>query len=410
MCISGADILRREKDNMKKKIIALLLCVTMAVSVTACGKNNEEVKNTENDGSTGTAVTSGEIEYHAADYVTLGEYKAMDIELDKDYSTTEEDVENYINNSVIANYPYYEDSDKKTVEEGDFVNLDYTGTMDGEEFSGGSSTDFVLGIGKDVGPQNFIDGFEDGMIGMMVGEEKDLNLTFPEDYSTASLAGKDVVFHVKVNKIVNDAGMTYDTLTDEYVAYLCEKTGMSYENVDAFVTDIRDYLTSSNDSSKESAVRSAVINKLLEICTIDKLPNGLFDARVTEMKEIYKDYYGCETMEDLKTYVEEGGSTTYEEFIAQIESDTESDIKTMMILETIAEKEGKEFVEADFNEYVDNLVSENSLESADTLYLNYAPTVESGKVYLEKIYVCNQVLSDIVEDVNITTAASDTEQ
>ncbi len=383
---------------MKKKIIALLLCVAMATTAVACGKDKKdgEVAGTENAGElTGSAT----IEYNSKDYVKLGTYNGMEIELTTDYSVSDSDVEEYINNNVIANYPLYADTDKETVEDGDYVNLDYTGTKDGEEFGGGSATDFVLGM--NVGTVNFIDGFVDGMIGMKVGEEKDLNLTFPEDYSTADLAGADVVFHVKVNKIVEPQDISYNNLTDEYMTYISEQAGMTYENGEALIADIKSYLESSSASQKDSAIRSAVISKLLEESTIDKLPEGLLDARVSEMIEQYKTYY-CSDGTELKDYVETNFGVTYDEFLTQIEGEVEQDIQTQLILETIADAEGIKFVEADFDEYVASLVSSNSLDSADALYQNYGPSVESGKNYLQRVFVCNQSLQFVVDNVKVT--------
>ena len=127
---------------------------------------------------------------------------------------TEEAVNDYIQNSVLPYYPVYTKGDKTTVESGDVVNIDYTGTLNGEAFDGGSDTGYNL----EIGSGQFIDGFEDGLIGANVGESRDLNLTFPEDYPSADMAGQAVVFHVTVNGIMNAADATLDTVDDAYVA------------------------------------------------------------------------------------------------------------------------------------------------------------------------------------------------
>lgn len=386
---------------MKKKIVALLLCVCMAATVAGCGgKKGENVSDTEIASGT-EAVSFADIEYDASDYVTLGDYNGLDVTIDDDYTVADSDIKDYVNSNIIANYPYYTDSAKTTVEDGDFVNIDYTGTKDGEEFDGGSGTDYTLEIGSNT----FIDGFEAGLVGMNVGDEKDLSLTFPEDYSSTDLAGKDVVFHVKINKIQDKQDITYDNLTDEYVAYLSEKTGMSYTNVDDMVSDVKDYLESSSESSKESAIRTAVISKLAEICTVDGIPDGLLDAKVAEVLNQYKAYY-CSDGTSLEDYVTENFNMTYEDFLEEINSEVKTDINTQLILETIAQKEDIELVDDDFQTYVDNLVSNNGYDSEDALYENYASTAESGKAYLQKVFVCNQALQVVVDSANVTVSQS----
>ena len=161
---------------MKKKMIALLLCVSMIATISGCGKSSgETVGDTENT----ETESSASIEYNASDYVTLGEYKGLEVTLDDDYVTDDSEVKDFVESNVIKSYPYYIDSDKTTIESGDFVNLDYEGTKDGEDFNGGTNTNYVL----EIGSGSFIDGFEDGLIGSKVGDELDIPLTFPEDYS-----------------------------------------------------------------------------------------------------------------------------------------------------------------------------------------------------------------------------------
>lgn len=169
---------------------------------------------------------------------------------------------------MIANYPYYVESDKTVVENGDVANIDYEGLLDGEAFDGGTAQDYDL----EIGSGSFIDGFEDGLIGAEVGKETDLNLTFPEDYGNSDLAGKEVVFKVTVNAIKEKQDITYDTLTDEYVTYLSDKLGASYETVNDLTSDIRTYLEEQANSSRTQAIRSAVVAKLPEVCTVNALP------------------------------------------------------------------------------------------------------------------------------------------
>lgn len=386
---------------MKKRIVAILMCAVVAMSVTGCSKkdnNNakEEVNATETEKS---ETKSAAIQYTASDYVELGDYKGLNVELDTDYVVTDEIVADYINNNIIANYPYYEDTDKTTVESGDFANIDYTGTKDGVEFDGGSATGYVLEIGSGT----FIPGFEDGVIGMKVGEEKDLNLTFPEEYqNNPDLAGADVVFKVKLNKIVTKKDITYDTLTDEYISYLGTSAGMSYTSVSELTSAVKSYLEDSAASNKDTAIRSGVLNQLTDCCTVTGLPDGLMDARLADALRQYESYYCSDGEKTLEEYVTENFGTTYDEFLEQIKSEVEQDIDIQLILETIAEKENIKIDEDEYQQFISNLVSQNAYEDESELYLNYAEKEGDGEAYLRKVHLCNKALELIMENANVT--------
>lgn len=392
---------------MKKKIVALLLCVTMAAAVTGCDKKNEEKapEGTEAvlDTETGSDVSSVSIEYDAKDYVKLGEYKGIDVTIDQDYTVDENTLKDYVNNTLIANNPYLVEIDKEKVESGDVANIDYEGTKDGEAFSGGTATGHDL----EIGSNSFIDGFEDGIIGMKVGEEKDLNLTFPENYQNSDLAGAEVVFHVKVNKIQEKKEVTYDTFSDEYTTYYAQKNNMTYTSAETLLADIMSYLEGTANNQKMNAIASQVLPVLLEICSVDSYPDGMLDAVISEAKDTYITGYGSMygTLEDIGKNV---FNLSLEEFEEKIAEEAEQNLKIEMILEAIADEEKLEISEESFQNYVQNLMTSNSFESEEALYLNYADTAEKGKAVLEKEYLRIQALSYVVNEADVTVAA-DTE-
>lgn len=389
---------------MKKKAVALLLCVSMMMTLNACGKTNKDnTQGTETVAETETEVipSSADITYDVGDYVSLGDYMNMEVTLDKDYQVTDDMVKNYVNNNVIANYPYYVESDKTVVENGDVANIDYEGLLDGEAFDGGTAQDYDL----EIGSGSFIDGFEDGLIGAEVGKETDLNLTFPEDYGNSDLAGKEVVFKVTVNAIKEKQDITYDTLTDEYVTYLSDKLGASYETVNDLTSDIRTYLEEQANSSRTQAIRSAVIAKLPEVCTVNALPDGLLDARMQEYLKKFEDTYCKDTT--LEDYLSSTYNTTVDDFKTQVQSEIETELDTQLILEAIAAVENIEFDEDGFNSYVSSLLSSYGYDSEDALYENYAQTAEDGKAYLQTIYLCNKALDRVIENTNVTYNAAE---
>lgn len=362
---------------MKKNTVLLLTGLCALTLLGGCGKDKSK-ENGEADRG-----------YDPAEYVTLGEYKGLEIYVEKS-EVTDADVQSYIE-QMVANYPDYAASDKTKVEDGDFVNIDYEGLMDGAAFSGGTASDQVLEIGSD----SFIDGFEDGLIGANVGDKLALNLTFPDPYqNNPDMAGKDVVFNVTVNSIVTPVTVTCDTLSDEYVARNFSYYGIT--TAQGMKDYVREYLESSNDYTLESNKRSAVLEKLSEVCQVKELPEGLLDKRVVDYKERFEDMcqknYGMSTAEVLEKYYQE----TEENFNTETVEYMKGNLETELILLTIADKEEIELDEEGFQEFVSSMMSNYSYSSEEELYEDYE------KSYVQDSYRCNLAISMLVENAKVT--------
>lgn len=184
---------------MKKKTVAAMLVMCMALSATACGGSDTKETKTETTQDTGDKKDSASSDKKTSasavrlvsvsdvsKYVTIGEYKGLTLDR-ASVTVTDDDVQAEIDYNLEENGTEVNDG---TVEEGDSVTINFTGTIDGKEFDGGSAEDYDLVIGEG----GMIDGFEDGIIGMKKGETKELDLTFPDDYYEESVAGKPVVF------------------------------------------------------------------------------------------------------------------------------------------------------------------------------------------------------------------------
>lgn len=264
---------------MKKRFAALLLAAAAVVSLAGCGqtKSLAYLKNIK-----------------ASDYVELSDdYSHVTVEVPAETEVTDEMVENTINYKLSSSAAYQEVTDHDTVKKGDTVNIDYTGTKDGKEFSGGSAKDYDLTIGSG----SFIDGFEDGLIGHKKGENVTLNLTFPKDYSNTDLAGQDVVFKVTINKIEK---LVTPELTDEWVA---EQNIDGVSTVDEFRDYTKKQMQSYYDDSHKSDIQEAIVKKLLKSCTFVKDPPAemvqrYYDNMVQSYSQQLSQSYGI----DLDTY------------------------------------------------------------------------------------------------------------
>lgn len=200
--------------------------------------------------------------------VTLGEYKGVAV---KKETTMVTDVEVDARVEEERNKQATEiEVEGRAVVEGDTVNLDYAGTVDGVAFAGGTAQDQTLKIGSG----SFIPGFEEQMIGMNIGEEKDLQVTFPEQYHAEELAGKAAVFHVKVNSITETQ---LPALDDDFAKDISE-----FDTLDEYKADIRAKLEAQAAERDNNNFTNAVIEKVLENAEV-MIPEAMIERQIDSM-------------------------------------------------------------------------------------------------------------------------------
>ena len=369
------------KYVMTKKLVAAAVVCVLTVSAIGCGSNTGSANKIRS--------------YDVEKFVTLGDYDGMAVEVAGDFEVSDEDVVDYIN-GMLSYYPSYEDTDKQTVEEGDCVNIDYEGKKDGVAFDGGTAQGYVLEIGSNT----FIDGFEDGLIGVNVGDTVDLNLTFPENYQSADLAGADVVFTVTVNKIVEKVETSYDKLTDEYVA-----SNLNYDSVDALYNETKSYMESSNEQNRVVAERSAVLEKLIENSKV-AIPDGLLDMKVDQYIQQFTKQ-NCKDDKTLSDYLSANYNMTEEDFKSTITKEMESNLDDEMVLEALVKAEGETLDEAGFAEYIASAMKNGNYETEDDLYAAYDSDYEDGRSYLEHRYLLTNALTNLLDKCNIVYTGAD---
>ena len=275
-------------------------------------------------------------EYKALDYVTLGQYTGFTLQ-GQSTEVTDDEVMASLNSSIGTDY--YTEVTDRPVQEGDVVNIDYTGKKDGKAFDGGTASGYDLTIGSNT----FIDGFEDGLIGANTGDTLDLNLTFPDNYYSEDLAGQDVVFTVTINSI-----REFPEITDDLIN---EITGGSYTTVDDYKTYLKDQLVQQKEDARESAIRSQILTKLMDTCTVDSDPDGLSDyytALYKRQYQTYASYYGI----NLEDMVESSGMTM-DDFNTELEKEARVEMDQELILEAIEEKEKLEISDEEYDQSVE---------------------------------------------------------
>lgn len=362
---------------MKKKAAAVVLASVMAASIVlgGCGNKVSETGNTSGSVSASaepTEYTAKEMlkstDYDVNDYVKLGKWKKIKVEVDKSYEMTDENIKEAGNN-IISSTTYYEEIDDAAAEK-DKVNIDFEGKMNGETFDNGSSSnyDLVLGSGS------FIDGFESGLVGHKAGETVTLDLTFPSDYEKTDLAGQPVTFTVKINKVSRPAEMTWDKLTDDYVAdNFSSKYGLTT------VKDFKDRVNDSMQSQLDVAVQKAYLEKLVEESEVT-LPDGLLDKRIEKTMNSYEttcQQYGM-TVDD---YIQNYYGQTVDEYKESLKEDLTTSLKEELVLEALVGKLKVKVTADEFNSFVSyyakyyGMTEDAFIEECggkDYLVLNYA--------------------------------------
>ncbi len=314
--------------------------------------------NASGDASSDAIVVPDMPEYDALDYVELGDYMGLDIETTQ-YEATQDQYDEYIDNITSA-AAKYETSDATVVEDGDRVNIDYVGKIDGEEFTGGSDTDYELVIGSDT----FIDGFEDQLIGAKVGKETEVDVTFPDDYSSTDLAGKDAVFTVTVNAILND-----EKTTPEYDdAFVKDYTDGEYTTTADYDEYIWESLKTQAENNTKSELSSNLEAAVYACCTVNGAPDGLHDYYVAlyeSQDQKTAEAYGIDYETFVTNYYGFASMDAYEEELStQVD---ENIIPQALIREAILEKEGWEVDDDAINSFMEQYASYYGYDSADTL-------------------------------------------
>lgn len=376
------------------------MLLVMALSVTGCSQKTatkdkdtkteetaktDDAEDTESDNTEDTSEdtpTTAELMagIDVEKCVTLGDYKGVTVEKTIQ-SVTDEDVQNEIDNA-LANYPVEVDQAAK---EGDTVNIDYVGKIDGEEFDGGSDqgADLKLGSGK------FIDGFEDGLIGARKGETRTLNLTFPED-CTQDLAGKAVEFTVTVNAVKEPLSEP----TDQWVADNIE----GYDNIADYKAGIRSEQEESNEQTAENQVRYAAWTQVIDNCTINEYPETLVEVgkKLYEQQvETYAKYAGME----LDAYIESSG-LTQEEYQSNMEEYGKNVAAQALVCQAICDKEGFAIGDDDYQKALQDMLTEYGC-TEDELIQTY------GQDNVEQSIMLNRVSNLILENANVTEVQAD---
>jgi len=254
--------------------------------------------------------------------VKLGDYKKIKAKRTEP-KVTDKDVKAELDR-VVEQSARWVDVERES-KDGDRVTIDFSGSVDGEKFDGGTAENYAL----DLGSNSFIEGFEPQLVGMKVGEEKDVKVTFPKEYQAENLAGKEAVFACKLHKIQEKELPKID---DDFAQDVSE-----FETLAEYKKDIKAQMMIKAVESANNETENNVITAVVEKCKVD-IPEVMIDNQIDyHIKQFeYQLMYQGLNLPDYLKYT--GG--TMEDLKAQYKEQAENTVKTQLVLEAIMVKEG----------------------------------------------------------------------
>ena len=277
--------------------------------------------------------------------VTLGEYKGVEVEK-SDVEVTEEDINKEVDKERENNSRTI-DVDDRAVESGDIIKLDFDGSVDGVPFAGGKAENYTLTIGSG----SFIPGFEDQLIGTKIGEDKDVTVTFPEDYHEKSLAGKEAVFKCKVNAITVKELPDAD---DEFASEVSE-----FETLAEYKEDIKKKLTEKKEKEARAKKEAQAVEKAVENATME-IPDAMIDTQVQSMMEDFARRMQSQGL-SLEQYFQFTGMDA-KKMHDQMKPEALKRIQNSLVLEAVAKAENIEISDEKVDEEIAKMAEAYKME------------------------------------------------
>ena len=355
------------KNVFMSRVVVAALSISMVMGVAGCG-NSDKASNS------------------AKKYVTLGEYKNLDVDLTVS-TITDEAVEEEIQSTLEQNAENQEVTDRTTVQEGDIVNINMTATVDGEDFDDANleDSDYTLGDNE------YGEDFDKAFIGKNKGDTFDLTVTLPSDYSDDAYAGKEAAFNITINKIEKSV---VPELNDEFVQSVSDDC----KTVDEYRKYVKDDLQKTADDDNESSAKEDLMALAVENATI----KGSSD-------DTYNLYYN-QLVNDYTSYAEQWGMT-FDNFISQFMGMDEDSFKDFVLDQVydiqvamaIADKENLTVSDKEYKTLLKQYAEDYGWDSTDELEKAYS------KEYLKNNMTRDKVLDFLFENANVNEVAEEDE-
>lgn len=337
-----------------KRIICVLLAMLTMVAFAGCWKKAKR------------QLYNGKL----SKYITLADYKGLKVD------TKSDEFKEYYNNVIssdVSSNDLYVKKTEGTVANGDTANIDYTGKKDGVAFDGGTAEGYDLKIGSN----SFIEGFETGLIGKKIGDTVDLNLTFPENYNSAELAGKAVVFTVKINYVKTEE----ERKPEDYYSEL------GFKSLDKYTADVT-----------ERAVKNYLLDKVKSGSKIKEYPQTEIDTMYGSYKNMLEQNLKSSYGVDFATYLTSNNMTEESFKEDLVKNQIKPAMDEQMVAYSILDNEKLGLKDEEINKKIDETVKSinNSQVTAETVKSYY------GEYYFEYMTVSEKVSDYLYKNAKIS--------
>ena len=278
--------------------------------------------------------------------VTLGDYKGIEVEK-KTAEVTDEELQAEIDKVRESNSRMITIEDR-AVEDGDITTIDFEGFVDGEPFEGGKGEDYPLTIGS----HSFIDNFEEQLIGKKIGEETEVNVTFPEQYQAEELQGKPAVFKVTVKEIKVKELPEVD---DDFAQDVSE-----FDTVDEYKEDLKKKLLENKEAALKREKEEDVVGKIIENATME-IPDPMVDTQVRQMVQEFAQRIQSQGL-SLQQYMQFTGMTP-ESLTAELKPQALKRIQSRLVLEAVAAAENIETSDEDLEKELEKMAEMYQMEA-----------------------------------------------
>ena len=277
--------------------------------------------------------------------VTLGEYKGIEVEK-KEAEVTDEEVEAEINKVRESNARML-DIDDRATQDGDTVLIDFDGYVDGKQFEGGKADDYSLVLGS----HSFIDNFEEQLVGKNIGDDVEVNVTFPENYQAEELQGKPAVFKVKIKEI---KVKELPELDDDFAQDVS-----NFDTIAEYKEDLKKKLTENKEEALKREREEAVIGKIIENAQMD-IPEQMVDAQTRQMTQEFAQRLSSQGL-SFDQYMQFTGLTP-QKMIEELKPQALKRIQSRLVLEAVVAAENIETTEEELDKEIENMASMYQME------------------------------------------------
>lgn len=318
--------------------------------------------------------------------VKLGEYKGLEVQKDP-VTVTDEEIEAELKKAQEQNAREV-DVEDRPVAEGDIITLNYAGTIDGIPFDGGTADSQKL----EIGSHSFIDTFEDQLVGLNIGDEKDVEVTFPEEYHNSDVAGKPAVFHVEILGIREKQLPEID---DDFAMDTTE-----FDSLDEYKADIRERLTSAKEENAKNVMQNALVEQIVESSEMD-IPDAMIESQVDQMVREFEQRVSYQGL-SFEQYLQFSGQSM-DQLREQMRPDAVKRIQGSLVLEAVAAAENIVADDDDLQKEFARMAEMYQMEAEQVASM----IPEKEKENMKKDLAVNKAIDFILENANQVEASEE---